>query len=186
MVILYEVPNCQKTVIEEFKWVEEKDTKSTMIMMSIYATLWSLKFPKFGDDHIGCEWIKATAQGVPPHIGSPTPGSGYEDGDPYAEFLPPAVVTNEDGEAPHMRAVVFVTENTEKGTPRHGQQYVNPLLTISGAEYDTSTFADLHKRICDALRGDRPAVTMQMIGPDGTTKIFFEDGTFRQVNPDEA
>ena len=25
--------------------------------MSIYATLWALKFPKDGDDYPGCEWI---------------------------------------------------------------------------------------------------------------------------------
>ena len=57
--------------------------------MSIYATLWTLKFPKEGDEYIGCDWIEVTAQGVPAHIGSPVPGMGYEDGDPYAAFLPP-------------------------------------------------------------------------------------------------
>jgi hypothetical protein len=25
--------------------------------MSIYATLWALQFPRFGDFHIGCEWV---------------------------------------------------------------------------------------------------------------------------------
>ena len=84
--------------------------------MSIYATLWKLKFPKEGDEHFGCDWIEVTAQSVPPHIGSPTPGCGYEDGDPYADFLPPALATNADGEAPFDRAVVFVTEYSIKGT----------------------------------------------------------------------
>ena len=84
--------------------------------MSIYATLWRLKFPRDGDDYLGCEWSTVTAQGVPPHIGSPTPGCGYEDEDPYAAFLPPAVHTDADGEHEYMRAVVFVTENTPKGT----------------------------------------------------------------------
>jgi len=55
--------------------------------MSIYATLWWLEFPRYGDDHIGCEWTRVSAQGVPAHIGTPTPGFGYEDGDPYADFL---------------------------------------------------------------------------------------------------
>jgi hypothetical protein len=32
--------------------------------MSIYATLWRLKFPRYGDDHTGCEWIEVMAQGV--------------------------------------------------------------------------------------------------------------------------
>jgi hypothetical protein len=86
--------------------------------MSIYATLWQLKFPRDGDDYLGCEWTTVTAQGVPPHIGSPTPGCGYEDGDPFAAFLPPPVHTDEASEAEYMRAVVFVTEDTSKGTAR--------------------------------------------------------------------
>ena len=94
--------------------------------MSICATLWKLKFPKEGDEHLGCDWIEITAQAVPPHIGSPTPGGGYEGGDPYATFLPPALQTNADGEAPHDRAVVFVTEYSTKGTPRSGQEYASP------------------------------------------------------------
>lgn len=49
--------------------------------MSIYATLWTLQFPATGDDLIGCDWVEVTAQGVPPHIGTPTPGHGYEGGD---------------------------------------------------------------------------------------------------------
>jgi hypothetical protein len=58
--------------------------------MSIYATLWWLKFPQYGDEYIGCEWIRVNAQGVPAHVGTPIRGFGYEDGDPYADFLPPA------------------------------------------------------------------------------------------------
>lgn len=150
--------------------------------MSIYATLWSLKFPSFGDYHTGCEWIKVTAQGVPPHIGSPTPGMGYEEGDPFAKFLPEPVVTNKDGEAEYMRAVVIVTENTRKGTPQNGQEYVDPLLTLSGQRYAKLPFQDLHESICDALRGHRPRVTLEIIGPEGDVEIHFEDGTSRAVN----
>lgn len=29
--------------------------------MSIYATLWTLKFPKEGDEHLGCGWIEVRA-----------------------------------------------------------------------------------------------------------------------------
>jgi hypothetical protein len=147
--------------------------------MSIYATLWILKFPEFGDYHIGCDWIEVTAQGVPPHVGSSTPGLGYEDGDPYADFLPPAVVTDQDGQAGRMRAVVIVAENTKKGTARSPQEYVDPLLMLSGEQYANLPFSELHDRICDALRGERPAVTLESIGPDGTTKLYFEDGTSR-------
>jgi hypothetical protein len=89
--------------------------------MSIYATLWRLKFPRFGDEYIGCEWIRVTAQGIPPHIGTPTRGFGYEGGDPYAEFLPPSVEVNAEGDNEFMRAVVIVTEETPKGTARSPQ-----------------------------------------------------------------
>jgi hypothetical protein len=49
--------------------------------MSIYATLWALQFPRFGEFHIGCEWITVIAQGVPAHVGADAP-------DPYTSFLP--------------------------------------------------------------------------------------------------
>jgi hypothetical protein len=140
--------------------------------MSIYATLWQLKFPVTGDVYFDCEWITVTAQGVPAHIGTPTPGHGYEKGDPFAEILPPPLEVDEDGDAPFMRAVVFVTEHTPKGTPRNGQEYIGPLLTLTGAEYARIPFGDLHDRICDRLRGNRPPVIMQILKPDGTTSII--------------
>jgi hypothetical protein len=153
--------------------------------MSIYATLWTLKFPRYGDDYFGCEWIKVIAQGVPAHIGSPTPGCGYEDGDPYSAFLPPPMITNEDGEHQYMRAVVFVTEGTAKGTDRSHQEYVDPLLILTGEEYATMTFDDLYRRICDALRGDRPRLAAQWLTPDGRLKLLFEDGTAEECDLDE-
>ena len=51
--------------------------------MSIYATCWVLKFPRYGDAHTQCEWVEVLGQGVPAHIGTPFPGYGYEDGDHY-------------------------------------------------------------------------------------------------------
>jgi hypothetical protein len=140
--------------------------------MSIYATLWTLKFPKEGDVHLGCDWIEVTAQGVPPHIGSPVPGLGYEDGDPYAAFLPPAVETDADGSAPFMRAVVFITEDTIKGTDRSGQEYANPLLVLTGEEYAQTSFEVLHGRLCDALRGNRAPVIAEILTPDGKHRII--------------
>ncbi len=140
--------------------------------ISIYATLWKLKFPKEGDEHFGCDWIEVTAQSAPPHIGSPTPGCGYEDGDPYAAFLPPALATNADGEAPFDRAVVFVTEYSIKGTPRGGQEYASPLLVLTGEEYARLTFAELHRRLCDALRENRSPVVAEILLPDGTHRII--------------
>ena len=108
--------------------------------MSIYATLWTLKFPCEGDATFGGDWIAVHAQAVPAHIGTPTPGHGYEGGDPYAEFLPPPVAVNAQGEAPHDRAVVFVTEHSIKGAQRHPQEYAAPLLVLTGSEYARITF----------------------------------------------
>lgn len=144
--------------------------------MSIYATLWSLQFPRFGDDYFGCEWIRVRAQGVPAHIGTPTPGEGYEDGDPYAEFLPPPVAVNADGNGEFMRAVVIVTEETKKGTARSGQEFVNPLLILSGRDYALISFADLHERICDTLRGKGPRVVAQSFSGDGEVQLVLSDG----------
>jgi hypothetical protein len=144
--------------------------------MSIYATLWTLKFPKDGNDYFGCEWIEVTAQGVPPHIGTPTRGCGYENGDPYSDFLPPPLETDENGEAEYMRAVVFITEETAKGTSRSGQEYEHPLLVLTGEEYAAITFADLHARLCSALRGSKPRVIAQYLKPGGGVRKFFEDG----------
>ena len=94
--------------------------------MSIYATLWWLKFPRYGDEYIGCEWIRVSAQGVPAHIGTPTPGFGYKDGDQYAEFLPPVVTVNAEGESEFMRALVVVTGETRHGAlPSRVRQYKN-------------------------------------------------------------
>jgi hypothetical protein len=144
--------------------------------MSIYATLWSLKFPRYGDDYVGCEWIEVTAQGVPAHIGTPTPGFGYEDGDPYAEFLPPPVAVDPDSDAKFMRAVVIVTEEAEKSTDRSHQEYRNPLLVLSGQEYASLSFVELHDRICDVLRGKGPRVVAQSWTRDGGVQLILSDG----------
>ncbi len=140
--------------------------------MSIYATLWTLKFPKEGDDHLDCDWIAVRAQAVPAHIGSPTPGCGYEDGDPYAAFLPAPLETDAEGQAPFYRAVAFVTEHSLKGTPRNGQEFVSPLLVLTGEEYALIPFEESHRRLSDALRGNRTPVIAEMLLPDGTHKII--------------
>ena len=151
--------------------------------MSIYATLWALQFPREGDLLIARDWIEVQAQGVPGHIGSPSPGCGYEDGDPYAEFLPPAVACEGD-EAP-LRAVVFVTSETKKGTARSAQEYLDPLLVLSGETYAKSGFAELHERLCEALRGGRPRSILQVLSPDGSVRVLYEDGSQRVVRAPE-
>jgi hypothetical protein len=144
--------------------------------MSIYATLWWLKFPRYGDEYIGCEWIRVSAQGVPAHNGTPTKGFGYDDGDPYGEFLPPPVPVNAEGDSEFMRAVVIVTERTEKGTARSPQEYVSPLLVLTGREYASISFVALHTRICDALRGEGPEVVAQSFSADGDMQLILSDG----------
>ena len=128
---------------------------------------------------------EVTAQGVPAYIGSPTPGCGYENGDPYADFLPPPMETDENGEAPYLRAVVFVAKETPKGSARHAQEYQNPLLVLTGTEYATIPFETLHTRLCDALRGDKPRVVAQYLGPGGEVRVLFEDGTTEEDEGNE-
>jgi hypothetical protein len=150
--------------------------------MSIYATLWQLKFPRYGDAHTGCDWIAVKAQGVPAHIGSFDEDPEGED--PYAAFLPPAIAAPSDDSAQVMRAVVFVAEGTPKGTGRSPQEYVNPLLVLSGREYATVTFDQLHELLCRALRGHRPRLVAEVWGTAGRGQLFFEDGTSTDVDLD--
>jgi hypothetical protein len=63
------------------------------------------------------------------------------------------------------------------GTVRNGQEYVHPLLVLTGEEYATITFEQLHARLCNALRGEKPRVIGQYLAPDGSIQTFFEDGT---------
>ncbi len=82
------------------------------------------------------------------------------------------MATDADGDAPFHRAVVIITEYSIKGTERSGQEYVSPLLVLTGAEYARMTFEELHERICDALRGNRSPVAIEVLLPDGTHRII--------------
>jgi len=153
--------------------------------MSIYAALWTLKSPLYGDDYPGCDWVVVIAQGVPARVGVPSPDAAAEHADPYASFLPSA-----DGggvnEAEPLRAVVFVTEGTLKGTARSAQEYVAPLLVMSGREYATLVFPELHAKVCDALRGHRPRLVAESWGPDRRVRMFFEDASVRDADGADA
>ena len=134
--------------------------------MSIYATLWAVKFPRFGEFHSGCEWVTVLAQAVPAHIGS-------EGSDAYGSFLPRVPESIGDD----VRAVVFVTAGAKKGTDRSAQEYVAPLLILAGSEYASISFAALHTRLCEALRGDRPRLVAEVISPGGKSRLLFEEGS---------
>lgn len=142
----------------------DKTFYGTVTIMSIYATLWHLRFPRFGDAYVGCEWVDVLAEGVPAHIGTPTPGDGYEAGDPYEAFLPAALRIEGGVSEDDLRAVVFVLSMSTKGTARAGQEYVSPLLVLTGAEYAAMPFQTLHDRLSAALRGSRPRLVMEVFG----------------------
>jgi hypothetical protein len=80
-----------------------------------------------------------------------------------------------------MRAVVFVTEETPKVTDRSAQEHVNPLLILSRQAYTAMSFEDLHRRICDALRGNRPRLVAESWGSGGRVRLHFEDGRVREM-----
>jgi hypothetical protein len=152
--------------------------------MSIYAPLWHLQFPRQGDTHVGCEWVDVFAQGVPAHIGTPTAGYGYESGDPFESFLPPALRIEDGVTEDDLRAVVFLDSTSTKGTSRSGQEYEAPLLVLTGTEYAMMSFQALHDRLCDALRGTRPRLVLEAFGPDSTITAVFEDGSTRVATVD--
>lgn len=153
------------------------DLPLRVAVVSIYATLWWLQFPRYGDVYAGCEWIEVLAQGVPAHVGTPTPGYGYESGDPFAGFLPPALRIGDGASEDGSRAVVFVMSMSKNGTSRSGQEYESPLLMLNGSEYAAMPFQALHDNLSDALRGDRPRLVLEVLDRDGSATLMFEDGS---------
>lgn len=133
--------------------------------MSIYATYWALRFPRYGDAHAGCEWVTVLVEAVPAHCGPDSASAP----DPFEAFLP----RFEDSVERDLRAIVFVVE----GTPKEGQQYVEPLLVLSARQYFATPFHDLVERICSRLRGDRPRWLSESVLADGRVRVLFEDGS---------
>jgi hypothetical protein len=43
---------------------------------------------------------------------------------------------------------------------------------LTGEEYSRIPFDELHRRICDALRGNRAPVVADVLLPDGTHKVI--------------
>jgi hypothetical protein len=127
--------------------------------MSIYATLGEIGIRRFGDQQM----IEILIQSVPAHI---------DHTGPEWDFLLPPV-----GESEAHRAVLFVERGTQKGSARNGQEYLKPLLMLTGGEYETIGFAELLKRLEDELDkkyGERPAAVF--FGPDGGRKNLYPPG----------
>ncbi len=143
--------------------------------LSIYATLWTLKVARDGVwASEESDYIEVWCQAVPAHIGHPTV---YPKGDPYADFLPPPVVGDPDDPKTPARAVVICAEGiTTKGTARSGQEYVNPLLVMTGEEYASARFDVLLDRILVAVPVKLGlSRTIAVIGlPDGTIRRVTE------------
>jgi hypothetical protein len=136
--------------------------------MSIYATLAEIAVRQFGDD----EFTELVIQAVPPHI-------DYTGRD--WEFLPPPV----DPEGESMRAVFVVKGDTEKGTARCGQEYVDWLVMLTGREWEEIRFVDLLERIGAALdaRRDTPRPSSIFLAPDGSRKHIRDGKVIRDDPP---
>jgi len=146
--------------------------------VSIYATLWEIKLPTDGvwamDEQ---DWVRVYAQAVPAHIGHP---SDYPDGDPYGDFLPPPVRLDKTEEpvGPPHRAVVICGPLTTKGSARSAQEYVNPLLVLTGEEYESVKWTELFDRISHeiARHAGVARTTAVYLAPDGTiTRVVEQD-----------
>jgi hypothetical protein len=128
--------------------------------MSIYGTLFEIGLRRFGEEG----YIEILVQSVPPHV-------DYT-GDEWA-FLPKPV--DPAGNTP--RAVFFVESGDEKGTPRNGQEYVQPLLVLTGKEYEEIRYTDLMCHLEAALErryGPEPVLIASQ--PDGTVTKVHRDG----------
>jgi len=113
--------------------------------MSIYGTE---HYIGINDDGFKDEFHHVAVQLVSSHIRHEGPGW---------EWLPPnrTDITEKQAEEEgylHPRAVFFIADWTEKGTARNGQEYVNPLLMLTGEEYEKIPFRELIGRLEDAIQ----------------------------------
>lgn len=73
--------------------------------------------------------------------------------------------------------MVIVREDT----PKRVQEYIGPLLVLSGQDYARIPFAQFHEKICAALRGERPRFIGQFGMSDGSVRVMFDDGSSQDV-----
>ena len=97
--------------------------------------------------------------------------------------LPPALRIDDNTPGDAFRAVVFIDSMTKRRTSRAGQEYGSRLLILTGPEYAAMPFQTLHDRLCDALRGDRPRLVLEVFVGDGSATLVFEDGSTTPAPP---
>ena len=78
------------------------------------------------------------------------------------------------GNAEYNRAVVFVTDETKKGTNRSGQEYADPLLVLTGEEYAKMTFDELLTKLQEAIRSG-PRIVGEFLDGEGESHVITED-----------
>ena len=108
--------------------------------MSIYATCWEISVEVYRRD------VRVWGQSVPGHIGHPD--EDYEE-DYCREFLPP-LIEGHDPDTP--RAMVIVSELSNKGTDRSNQEYEDPILVCRWEEYEAMGFDEVIQLIHTEVR----------------------------------
>lgn len=107
--------------------------------MSIYATLDTIQYEdEHGVRHEIC------FQGVPGHI--------TYTGEKWDWLPPPLPQADTQGDDWRLRAVVVISGETHKGTPRNGQEYLHPLFILTGEEYERITWREMMERIGKAIQ----------------------------------
>lgn len=125
--------------------------------MSIYATIGQLGLKRFDSDN----YVEIFIQAVPPHI---------VDVGPQWDFLPPPV----DPDGHRYRAVFFIERGEPKGTARSHQEYLRPLLKLTGQEYHDIRFVELEMRLEDALDARYRAPAWKSIIPEKERRWYVD------------
>lgn len=149
-------------------------------IMSIYATLWRVYFPRDGWYGAGGrdeDFVEVYCQAVPGHIGHPE--HGYPD-DTY-DFLPPVRMdyNEDDGYNRHRAVYIFCREcHPDRGPSTQPQHHTDYLLMFTGEEYERITWQELWDRIAAELRAcsQDPEVWGYFVAPDGTTTPLTDEG----------
>jgi hypothetical protein len=127
------------------------------------------------------DWVKVWAQFVPNHINEQNgySGPGWDEWLPAFVHQPgchmrtftyytkptevewvhqhcdesdPAAVKNVSYDCECGARAVFICDDlTTKGTERNGQEYINPVLVLTGAEYVAITWKDMLTRITESV-----------------------------------